>query len=111
MFTNRDGCTVYEPTIGADRMESYVRHIIPAVYWENKQGQFTTDKAMKQNDSVLCVIPASSLSEYIPKVNDLLVCGICNSTEPPETGTRTILSVNDFRYGSLDVQHLEVTAV
>ncbi|MDE6005491.1 MAG: hypothetical protein K2G88_08920 [Oscillospiraceae bacterium] len=111
MFTNQIGCTVYEKTIGENRMEQYVKHFISKIYWEDKKGQFTADKAMKQSDYVLCIIPETSLSGYIPKVNDLLVCGMCNSAEPPETGTRTIMYVADFRYGSSAVQHLEVTAV
>lgn len=92
-------------------MESYVRHFIPAVYWEARQGQVTADKSMKQSDAVLCIIPVSSLSDYLPKVDDLLVCGRCDNAEPPEIGTRTIMDVKDFRYGSPDVQHLKVTAV
>ena len=111
MFTNQIGCTVYEKTVDENRMESYTRHVIPTIYWEEKQGQLTEDKSMKQSDSVLCIIPESSLSGYIPKVNDLIVCEMCDNTEPPETGTRTIMSVADFRYGSSGVQHLEVTAV
>ncbi|MDE6707973.1 MAG: hypothetical protein K2K06_08065 [Oscillospiraceae bacterium] len=111
MFTNQIGCTVYEKTIGENRMEKYSKHFIPMIYWEEKQGQLAESKSMKQSDSVLCIIPESSLSGYIPKVNDLLVCGMCDSTEPPETGTRTIMYVADFRYGSSGVQHLEVTAV
>ena len=92
-------------------MEQYVKHVIAKIYWEEKQGQLTGENSMKQSDSVFCIIPETSLSDYIPKVNDLLVCGICNNSEPPETKTRTIMSVADFRYGSSDVQHLEVTAV
>lgn len=110
MYTNKIGCTVYERTVGADRMEAYTRHFIPTVYWEDKRGQSVTDKSMTQSDYVLCVIPAGSLG-YVPKPDDLIVCGRCTDTEPPETGTRTVLEVKDFRYGSPDVQHIEVTAV
>ncbi len=111
MFTNQNACTVYERTVGADRMESYIRHVIPAIYWETKQGQFTVDKSMKQSDYILCIIPADSLSDYIPKSNDLIVCGSCESTEPPETVFFTVMDVKNFLYGSPYVQHIEVTAV
>lgn len=97
--------------MNADRCEAYQKHEILKVYWEDKQGQFTVDKSMKQSDYVLCIIPKNALTDYVPKINDLLVCGICDSEEPPETGARTIMSVKDFRYGSPNVQHLEVTAV
>ncbi|MGN1403367.1 MAG: hypothetical protein ACI4XB_03495 [Ruminococcus sp.] len=65
---------------------------------------------MKQQDSVLCIIPASSLSNYIPKRNDRIICGRCNDAEPPEE-CRTVMDVKDFRYGSPEVQHIEVMAV
>ena len=96
MFSNQMCCTVYEKTVDENRMEKYSKHFIPTIYWEDKKGQFTADKSMKQSDYVFCCIPKSSLSGYIPKVNDLLVCGNCDSIEPPETGTRTIMYVTDF---------------
>lgn len=92
-------------------MERYVRHVIPAIYWENKQGQFTVDKSMKQSDYILCIIPADSLSDYIPKSNDLIVCGICDSIELPETEFFTVMDVKNFLYGSPHVRHIEVTAI
>ena len=110
MFTNKIGCTVYEHKVGADRMEAYVRHFIPTIYWEDTKGQTQSGTSMKQLDSVLCIIPASSLSDYIPKRNDRIVCGRCNDAEPPEN-CRTVMEVKDFRYGSPEVQHIEVTAV
>ncbi|MDE6087506.1 MAG: hypothetical protein K2G25_03885 [Oscillospiraceae bacterium] len=109
MFTNQVACTVYERTVGTDRMESYIRHVIPAVYWENKQGQFTVDKSMKQSDYILCIIPSSSLSDYLPKLNDLLVCGDCDSAEPPETGSYIVMDVKNFCYGSPNVRHINAS--
>lgn len=112
MFTNKVGCTVYEKTVGENRMESYVPHFIPAIYWEDTRGQTQSGAGtMKQQDEVLCIIPASSLSDYIPKRNDRIVCGRCNDAEPPEDICRTVMQVKDFRYGSPEVQHIEVTAV
>lgn len=32
MYTNKIGCTVYEKTV-KNRMESYVPHFLPTVYW------------------------------------------------------------------------------
>lgn len=109
MFTNKVGCTVYEKTV-KDRMESYVRHFIPTIYWEQSRGQAKSGNGMQPSDSVLCIIPASSLSDYIPKRDDRIVCGNCEKEEPPECGVYTVMSVEDFRFGSAEVQHLEVTA-
>ena len=39
MYTNKIGCTVFARTVGKDRMEQYVRHFFPAVYWEDMKGQ------------------------------------------------------------------------
>lgn len=110
MYTNKIGCTVYERTVGADRMEAYKRHFIPTIYWEDVRGQSATGNGMQQADSVYCCIPAASLSDFIPQPDDLIVCGRCEDDEPPKE-CRTIMSVDDFRYGSRAVQHLEVAAV
>lgn len=112
MFTNKIGCTVYECKVGADRMEAYARHFIPMIYWEDTRGQAQSGTGnMKQQDGVLCIIPASSLSDYIPKRDDRIVCGRCHDAEPPKIGVYTVMQVKDFLYGSADVQHIEVTAV
>lgn len=111
MFTNQVGCTVYERTVSDDRMETYIRHFIPDIYWENTTGQMQMDRSMKQLDSVLCIIPSSSLSNYIPKRDDRIVCGRCDDADPPKDGARSIMQVKDFLYGSPEVQHIEVKAV
>ena len=91
-------------------METYIRHFIPSIYWEDAAGQTQSDTAMQQQNTVFCVIPAASLSDYLPKRDDLLVCGRCEDAAPPETAKR-VMMVEDYRYGSADVQHIEVTAV
>lgn len=109
MFTNKIGCTVYEKTV-KDRMEAYVPHFIPTIYWEDTTAQVQTGTSMKQQDMVFCSIPASSVSDYIPKKDDIIVCGRCEEGTPPQYG-RVIMTVEDFRYGSPAVHHIEVTAV
>lgn len=108
MYTNKVGCTVYERAV-ENRMEKYIRHFISAIYWEDTVAQVQVGTSMKQQDSVLCIIPSASISEYVPKKDDLLVCGRCEAEAPPENA-RVIMTVCDFRHGSNDVQHLEVTA-
>ena len=108
MYTNK--ITVFARTVEKDRMEQYVRHFFPAIYWEDMKGQSQSGTSMKQQDSVLCIIPAASVSGYIPKRSDRILCGRCTAAEPPEE-CRTVMEVKDFRYGSAGVQHLEVTAV
>lgn len=90
-------------------MEAYVRHFIPTVYWEDTTAQVQTGTSVKQQDMVLCMIPAASLSDYTTKKDDIIVCGRCEEETPPKNG-RVIMSVQDFRYGSPNVHHLEVTA-
>lgn len=109
MFVNKIGCTVYEKTV-KNRMEAYVPHFIPAVYWEDTVAQVQTGTSMKQQDQIWCCIPASSLSDYLPQKADIIACGRCESDTPP-SNSRTITAVEDYRYGSADVQHIEVTAV
>ena len=90
-------------------METYIRHFIPSIYWEEAAGQAQSGTSMQQQNTVFCVIPAASLSDYLPKRDDLLVCGRCEDVTPPETAKR-VMVVEDYRYGSADVQHIEVTA-
>lgn len=90
-------------------METYIRHFIPSIYWEDAAGQTQSGTSMQQQNTVFCVIPAASLSDYLPKRDDLLVCGRCEDAAPPETAKR-VMMVEDYRYGSADVQHIEVTA-
>lgn len=90
-------------------METYIRHFIPSIYWEEAAGQAQSGTSMQQQNTVFCVIPAASLSDYLPKRDDLLVCGRCEDVTPPKTAKR-VMMVEDYRYGSADVQHIEVTA-
>lgn len=108
MFTNKDGCTIYEKTI-RNRAPTYVRHAIGAVYWEETTAQQQSNTAKSENCSVLCCIPTASLT-YIPKSDDRIVCGICEAEQPPKTA-HTVMGVKDLRYGSPAVQHIEVTAI
>ena len=110
MYTNKIGCTVFARTVGKDRMEQYVRHFFPAVYWEDMKGQSQSGTSMKQQDSVLCIIPAASVSGYIPKRSDRIFCGRCTAAEPPEE-CRTVMEVKDFRYGSAAEQQHHETAL
>jgi len=64
---------------------------------------------MQQQNTIFCVMSATSLSDYLPKRDDLLVCGHCEDATPPENAKR-VMTVEDYRYGSADVQHIEVTA-
>lgn len=111
MYTNQSGCTVYERTVGKERMEAYIRHTFPNdVYWQESTGETADGKSRKQSDAVLCIVPAASIGDYIPKRDDLICCGISEADEPPE-GCFTVTQVKNFLYGSKGVQHLEVTAV
>lgn len=106
MFTNKEGCTVYERTVH-NRSPAFFRHETGAVYCEEKTSQESgSDRTPKSE--IFISIPESSV-EYVPKVGDKIVCGIIPDEKPPETAF-TVMSVSNFCYGSPAVRHLEVTA-
>lgn len=109
MFTNQNACTIYEKTV-QNRAPTYVRHTTGAVYWEETNAQQQSDASRKQSCSVFCSIPVASLTGYIPKPDDRIVCGSCEESQPPKNAY-TVMGVKDLRYGSPAVQHVEVTAV
>jgi hypothetical protein len=116
MFTNAD-CTVFHKTIDKKkRLPEWQKHIFRDVYWENSFGQSQGKSEMKPSNSALIIIPATSISDFLPCKDDIIAKGIAQNDFPSsdfqqsET-VHTILSVSNFMYGSLPVQHLEVKAV
>lgn len=106
MFTNKSGCTVYEKTVH-NRAPTFIRHETGAVYWEDAKSQESGSDRTPQN-SVFVSVPVDNI-DFVPKVGDKIVCGIIPDLQPPATAM-TIMSIEDFRYGSRSVQHWEVTA-
>ena len=106
MFTNRDGCTVYEKTV-QNRSPTYIRHVTGAVYAETTSAQ-ESGSDRKPDNEIFISIPADSVA-YVPKTDDRIVCSIIDDEQPPVTAM-TIISVQDRRYGSPFVQHIEVKA-
>lgn len=116
MFTNCEGITIYEKTTGADSYPVYAVHHIKNVYWEEKRGQQLSKQQNKstptQKYDVYIAIPADSITDYMPKYDDLVVKGLKPITQSPKDKTSyTIMSVVDCRYGSKSVQHIEMVAV
>lgn len=107
MFTNTDGCTIWEKTV-KNRAPVYIRHETGAAYWEGTNGQ-TGGKDRTPADKALVVIHAGNLGGYLPKKDDRILCGIHPEEQPPPVAL-TVMGVKDFRYGSPRVQHVEVTA-
>lgn len=113
MLKNAD-CTVYEA-------DTYTRHIINGVYWDDSRGRTTTRNGIQVTDSVTVYIYDS---EYIPKDKDIIVRGTADfefDTASQQTISASmkqfreaypqfavIKSVNDCRYGGLP--HIEVIA-
>ena len=106
---NVEAVTIWEKTI-VDRAPAYIRHEIGPAYWQGQSGQTIDGKSRNQEDSIFCAIPVDSLSNYLPKRDDLLVSGLCGENFP--SGKKfTIVNVKNFLYGSEEMQHIEVTAV
>lgn len=106
MFTNKNGCTIYEKTV-QNRAPTYIRHATGAVYVETTSAQ-ENGSDRKPDNEIFISIPADSVT-YVPKTDDRIVCGIIDDEQPPQTAM-TIMSVQDFRFGSPFIQHIEVKA-
>lgn len=105
MFTNREGCTIYEKTV-ANRAPVYIRHTTTGpIYWQPSFGE-ESGKDRTPKKSVFVNIPESS-TEYLPKEDDRVVNGIVEDAAPPNTAL-TVTNVKDLRYGSPKVRHIEL---
>ncbi len=107
MFTNSEGCTVWEKAV-KDHTPMYIRHQTGAVYCETTYAQAQSGTNREPECRLFLCIPAPSVT-YVPKPDDRLLPCICTDEKPPSTAY-TVTTVKDFRYGSANVQHLEVTA-
>lgn len=112
MFTNSDGCTVYEK-ITVNRAPSYVRHVFGPLYWEDVQAQSSEKTgggtAGNPENQILCIVPADSIPGYIPKTDDRICADVLEQESPPPDAL-TITKVKKFLYGTDMVQHIEITA-
>lgn len=106
MFTNKNGCTVYEKIL-KNRENIYIRHEFGAVYWEDSFGE-KNGKDRSPANSALVIIPEKS-ADYAPKTDDKIVPEIISDEHPPNNAM-TIVKVRDFRYVSANISHIEVTA-
>ena len=106
MFTNRNGCTIYEKTV-QNRAPTYIRHETGKIYWQPSRSE-SGGKDRTSKNSVFVSIPESSVS-YVPKVDDRIVDAIIQEEQPP-TSALTVATVKDLRYGSSMVRHIEVEA-
>lgn len=106
MFTNIEGCTIYEKTV-VNRAPAYIRHTTGPAYWQPSVGETTGADRTDQND-IFVSLPAASVT-YLPKKDDRIVGAVINDTAPPNSAF-TVANVKDLRYGSPRVQHVEITA-
>ena len=80
------------------------------MYWEESIGSRQNGKEVQQSDSIYVCIPASSVTDYVPARDELLLRGIISEEIQTLPNKHTITAVADCRYGSAAVQHIEVTA-
>lgn len=109
MFTNAD-CRLYVKQRNG-RMCEYVPADISPVYWEDNAGQALVSNqggshGMSESNTVTVIIPESSLGGVMPKRDDK----IARLSGGNEGEQLTVMSVSDFRFGSANVHHVEVTA-
>ncbi len=106
MFTNTKIITVFhKKTDPEKRLPVWEKHLFHDVYWENCFAQSEESKGMGESNMILCIIPEKSVKDFIPCKDDKIVVG---DAESPES--LTIMDVKNFRYGSKNVRHIEVTA-
>lgn len=113
MLVNAD-CTIYEAN-------TYIRHELRDVYWNDSRGRTVTKGGIQIADSVLVYVYDS---DYVPQAGDIIVRGITDfafdtqderiisasmkefrSTHP---GFAVVKNVHDARYGGLP--HIELIA-
>lgn len=113
MLVNAD-CTVYEK-------DTYARHVIKDIYWNDSRGRTVTKGGIQISDQVIVYIYDS---DYIPKAGDIIVkdeCSFLFDTTSQQTtsqsmkvfrelhpGFAAVKNVTDARYGGL--LHIEVLA-
>ena len=114
MFTNRNGCTIYERIV-QNRTPAYIRHTTRAVYWEDTNCQEISSSRSQNSgndrapdNKAFISIPAASI-DFVPKTGDRIVGEIISDAQPPPTAM-TIMAVDNFCYGSPAVQHWEGNA-
>ena len=115
MFTNCEAITIYHQEDIVNHKPIFSRHIIQNVYWEESIGSIQSGKEMQQSDNIYVCIPAKSMTDYVPVREDILCRGIVPADLPiheiqKSRNKHTIIAVADCRYGSPDVQHIEVSA-
>ena len=113
MLINAD-CTIYEK-------DSYVKHIISDVYWNDSRGRVTSKAGVQISDQIVVYLYET---DYVPKAGDIIVKGessfvfdVSSAQAVSESlklfrenysGFAVIKNVQDARYGGL--QHIEVLA-
>lgn len=106
MFTNTKVITVFHKNIDPEkRLPKWEKYLFYDVYWENCSAQSEENKGMGESNLILCIIPEKSLKNFIPCKDDKISVG---DVENPEN--LTVMDVKNFRYGSKNVRHIEVTA-
>lgn len=111
IYRNCLAITVFEKTVDSERLEAYTPHLIHSVYWEEKRGVAVETEqhsgGLKLSDSLLVLIPAESITDYLPKPGDIIAKG--EFEELPENAY-TIREAFDARYGRR-TPHVEVRAL
>lgn len=104
MFTNCEGCTIYEKTV-VNRAPAYIRHTTGRIYWQPSVGQ-TGGNVRHSRNNIFVNIPEASTT-YLPKCDDRVVRGIIEAAAPPHDAL-TVMVVKDLRFGSPRVRHIEL---
>lgn len=107
MFTNTPAVTIWEK-VTVNHAVTYIRHETGAAYWEDTHGE-NSGKNRSPDDKALILIHASNLGGYLPKPDDRIMRGAIADAQP-DPHSLTVTAVQDYRYGSKHVRHIEITA-
>lgn len=110
MITNAS-CTVFRSTYNATtRKNEWVKTVISDVCWQGSTGSKNNKSGMVQDNETIIFIPFSS-TNFAVSPEDKILRGTTTETIPTNIkGILTVTGVDTFDYGSLDMQHWEVTA-
>lgn len=104
-------CTVFSHKYNEEtRKYDWIKTVISDIYWQGSTGSKNNKSGMVQDNETIIFIPFSS-TNFAVSPEDKILRGTTTEIIPTNIkGILTVTGVDTFDYGSLDMQHWEVTA-